>query len=352
MLWGAAARKRRSAIKPFATLEDVARRAGVSTATVSRSLNAPDRVRPETRSRVDAAVAELGYTPNFGARALASSRTNTIGVVIPTMESAIFALGLQAMEDELSASGVTLLAATSHYSAQREAEQVRALIARGVDGVILIGEERPAATYALLQDRGVPFVLVWSYRRESPHVCVGFDNRAAARRMAELVLDRGHRRIGMIAGITADNDRAQARIEGVRAALSGRGLTLDPPLLVECAYTVEASAEVAARLLSRDPRPTALICGNDVQAAGAIRGARRLGLETPRDVSVVGFDDIELAIAVDPPLTTVRVPHRRMGKAAAQLLLHMIGAGVLGESVRIESRIVERASLGPPPATG
>ena len=125
------------------TLEDVARRAGVSTATVSRCLNEPDRVRPATRARVDAAVNELGYTPHFGGRMLASNRTNTIGAVIPTMENAIFAAGVQALQDELARRGITLLVATSHYDMQREAEQIRVLLGRGVDGLVLIGEDRP-----------------------------------------------------------------------------------------------------------------------------------------------------------------------------------------------------------------
>ncbi|HSF95434.1 MAG TPA: LacI family DNA-binding transcriptional regulator [Thermohalobaculum sp.] len=332
------------------TLDDVARHAGVSTATVSRCLNAPDRVRPETRARVEQVVAELGYTPNLSARALASNRTNTVGAVIPTMESAIFALGLQALQDELSARGVTLLVATSHYDPEREADQVRTLLARGVDGVVLIGEARPPATYKLLEDRGTPFVLVWSYRGDCPYPCVGFDNRAAARSMAEQVLDRGHRRIGMIAGITAGNDRASDRVAGVREALHGRGLELEEPYLAETAYSVEASAAIAQTLLSLSPRPTAIICGNDVQAAGAIRGARALGLETPRDLSVVGFDDIELASATTPEITTVRVPHRRMGRAAAQLLLRMVGSDQPGERIEFETAVVERASLAAPPA--
>ena len=331
------------------TLEDVARRAGVSTATVSRCLNLPDRVRPETRARVEAAVAELGYTPNFAGRALASNRTNTIGAVIPTLENAIFALGLQALQDELSASDLTLLVATSHYDTQREADQIRALLARGVDGLILIGEARPEDTYRLLQQRGIPFVLVWSHRSDCPHPCVGFDNRAAARRMAERVLELGHRRIAMIAGVTAWNDRASERVEGVREALWARGLVLDPPYLVETAYALDASAEAAKRLLALSPRPTAIICGNDVQAAGAIRGTRETGLAAPRDVSIVGFDDIELATVVEPALTTVRVPHRRMGKVAAQLLLRMVGSDDPGESIAFETGIVERASLVAPP---
>jgi len=320
------------------TLDDVARRAGVSAATVSRCLNLPDRVRPETRARVEAVIEELGYTPHFGGRALASNRTNTIGAVIPTMENAIFALGLQALQDELSASGVTLLVAQSHYDPQREADQIRTLLGRGVDGLVLIGEARPDDTYRLLRERGVPFVLVWSHRSDCPHRCVGFDNRAAARQMAGRVLDLGHRRVAMIAGVTAWNDRASERVEGVREALAARGLELDPPYLVETAYALDASAEAAKRLLALSPRPTAIICGNDVLAAGAIRGARETGLAAPGDVSIVGFDDIELATVVEPALTTVRVPHRRMGRAAAQLLLRMVGSGDPGESIAFETR--------------
>jgi LacI family transcriptional regulator len=294
-------------------------------------------------------VEELSYTPNFAGRALASNRTNTIGAVIPTMENAIFALGLQALQDELSASGVTLLVATSHYDPQREAGQIRALLGRGVDGLVLIGEARPEDTYRLLRERGVPFVLVWSHRTDCPHRCVGFDNRAAARHMAERVLGLGHRRVAMIAGVTAWNDRANERVEGVREALAVRGLVLEPPYLMETAYALEASAEAAKRLLALSPRPTAIICGNDVLAAGAIRGAHETELAIPRDVSIVGFDDIELASVVEPALTTVRVPHRRMGRAAAQLLLRMVGSDDPGESIVFETGIVERASLVAPP---
>lgn len=327
------------------TLEDVARRAGVSTATVSRCLNEPARVRPATRARVEAVVAELGYTPNFGARALALNRTNTIGAVIPTMESAIFALGLQALEDRLSESGVTLLVATSHYDADREAEQIRALLGRGVDGLVLIGEARPEATYRLLTERGVPFVLVWSYREDCPHPCVGFDNRGAARAMAERVLAAGHRRIAMIAGRTEGNDRASARVEGVRDALMAEGLTLGPGNLVETGYTVEASADAAAALLSGSVPPTVILSGNDVQAAGALKAARAAGFDVPNDLSVVGFDDLELACAVEPELTTVRVPHRRMGRAAADLILRQTGLSGPAGKLRFETSIVERSSL-------
>ncbi len=327
------------------TLEDVAGLAGVSTATVSRVLNEPERVSAETRSRVEAAVAHFDYTPHFGGRALASNRTNTVGAVIPTMENAIFARGLQALQEALAETGVTLVVATSNYDPEREAQQIRALLGRGVDGLVLIGEARDLALYETLERRGVPFVLVWSWRPDCPWPCVGFDNRAAARAMAQRVLDLGHRRVAMIAGVTRGNDRATARVKGVRDALTARSLRLDESNLMETPYQLEAGADAARRLLSATPRPTAIVCGNDVLAAGALMAIRSLGLNAPDDVSVTGFDDIDLALVLDPPLTTVHVPHRRMGEAAARLLLRLRAREDDTASVVFETALVERGSL-------
>lgn len=333
------------------TLADVARLAGVSTATVSRVLNAPALVRQPTRERVEAAVAALGYTPHFGGRALASNRTNTFGAIIPTMENAIFARGIQAMEEELSERGVTLLVATSHYDVEAEARKVRALLARGVDAVALIGHSRPPATLELLAAREVPHLLLWATSEAAGAPFVGFDNRAAARRMAELVLDYGHRRIAMLSGLTAANDRAASRVAGVRDALGARGVALAAEDLCEIPYDLDAAAAAAAALLRRAPRPSVVVCGNDVLAAGALIGAKSLGLRVPADVSVVGFDDIDLAVAVDPPLTTIRVPHRRMGRAAAKMLCAMVD-GETVESRAIDVELMLRASLGRAPTEG
>lgn len=338
-------------MKPLPTLADVARLADVSTATVSRVLNAPDRVALDTRSRVEAAVAQLGYTPNFGARALASNRTRTVGAVIPTMENAIFARGLQALQEELATSDVTLLVATSNYDLAREAEQVRTLLGRGVEGLVLIGEERDPAVYDLLRRRGVPFVLVWTWRADSPWACVGFDNQAAARRMTDRVLDLGHRRVAMVAGVTAGNDRAAQRVAGVREALAQRGLALEDGGLVEAHYSLDAGRAAAEALLARPARPTAIVCGNDVLAAGAVAAVREAGLRVPEDVSVAGFDDIDLAEVVQPPLTTVHVPHRRMGQSAAHVLLALAEGSEDASSLRFATELVERGSLAPAPAS-
>lgn len=332
-------------------IEDVAQRAGVSTATVSRCLNMPSTVRERTRLLVETAIAELGYTPHFGARALALNRTHTIGAVIPTMENAIFARGLQAVQERLSESGTTLLLASSGYDPEREASQLQALVQRGVDGVLLIGTARPDSTYALLKNRPVPVVLVWCHSSTSEHVCVGFDNRAAASKMANLVLEYGHRDIAMVAGITAWNDRAAGRVEGVRAALGAKGISLTDHNLIEAEYTFEAGAQTFRRLADRSPRPTAIICGNDVLAAGVIQAAKSMGLRVPEDLSVTGFDNIDVASIIDPALTTVHVPHRRMGWRAADKLLDLQAGAERGENISFETDLIVRASLGRNPNT-
>ncbi|WP_206454559.1 LacI family DNA-binding transcriptional regulator [Aurantimonas marina] len=327
------------------TLADVAQHAGVSTATVSRCLNSPERVLPETRQRVIQAVEQLGYTPNFGGWALASNRTNTVGAIIPTMENAIFARGLQAFQEALAAAGVTLLVASTGYDPDREAEQIKALVGRGADGLLLIGTARPQATYDFLRQRSVPYVIAWSHRANDGNCYAGFDNRNAARALAERVIGYGHRAIAMIAGETQGNDRAADRVAGVRDAVTAAGMDAGATSVVEAPYSLEEGGDAFAALMRRNNPPSAVICGNDVLAVGAMTKAREIGLSIPRDVSIVGFDDIDLALVVQPQLTTVHVPHRRMGEAAARLLLQLRDGHPNVESTILETHIVERGSL-------
>ena len=339
----------RQADATLPTLEDVAERAGVSTATVSRCLNAPERVSAATRERVMQAVEALGYAPNFGARALAAKRTNTFGAIIPTMENAIFARGLQAFQEELGQHGVTLLVASSSYRPELEEEQVRALVARGADALLLIGHDRTRRSYDFLDQRRIPYLVAWAYDPDAPRLSIGFDNRAAMRALAEAVLDCGHRRLGYIGAAQAGNDRARLRAEGVADAIRGRGL--DPSALasVETPYGIANGAEAFAAIMSAAAPPTAVLCGNDVLAAGALSMARRMGLDVPGDVSVTGFDDIDLAEIVTPALTTVHVPHREMGRRAARLLVALRNGEDVDGSVELPATVTLRESLGPPP---
>ncbi|WP_420584849.1 LacI family DNA-binding transcriptional regulator [Ruegeria sp.] len=333
------------------TLDDVAKLAGVSTATVSRCLNNPDRVVEATRSRVLSAVDALGYTPNFAARVMAAKRTSTIGAIIPTMENAIFARGLQAFQEELHQHGYTLLVSSSAYKPDIEEEQIRTLVARGADGLLLIGHDRDPKIYDYLEQRKIPVLVAWSFVESAKLPSIGFDNRAAMAELANHVVGLGHTRIGVISGISTGNDRARLRIEGVRDALRCNDLPPSNLTIIETSYEIENGAEAFSRLMSQDVPPTAVLCGNDVLAVGALHRARETGLQVPGDVSITGFDDIELARIASPALTTVHVPHREMGRRAALELVGMLENKAEGSGLRLDTRIVERQSLAPP-ATG
>lgn len=330
------------------TLNDVARHAGVSTATVSRCLNSPDQVVETTRVRVLQAVEELGYTPNFAARVMAAKRSFTIGAIIPTMDNAIFARGLQAFQNELRRNGYTLLVSSSDYKPDIEKEQIRALVARGADGLLLIGHEREDQIYEYLKRHQVPALVAWSYLPDARQPSVGFNNRDAIFELAQNVIDTGHRRIAMISGVTAGNDRAQTRVQGVRDALQINGIAPGEMRVIETTYEIDSGANAFRELMSRDLRPTAIICGNDVLAVGALREARRMGVAVPEEVSVTGFDDIELAEIANPALTTVHVPHREMGHKAAQELIAMVNGTSKGISTCIKTQVVHRQSLATP----
>jgi len=331
------------------TITDVARHAGVSTATVSRCLNDPDRVQPKTREKVLSAVRALGYTPNFGARALVAKRTNTVGAVIPTMDNAIFARGLQAFQEALHERGITLLVASSQYRPDLEEEQIRTLLARGADGLLLIGYERSGRIYDELERRGVATVIAWAFQPLSRMPAVGFDNHKAMKALAQAVLARGHRVIGAISATMATNDRARDRVAAIRAAMAEQGIPGSNLRVIETTYSIDSGRLGMAELMSATPRPTVVMCGNDVLAAGAIREARRMGLRVPDDVSITGFDDIELASISDPTLTTVHVPHREMGLRAAMSLLQMLREGKPVVSVELDTELRVRESLGPCP---
>ncbi|WP_300035255.1 LacI family DNA-binding transcriptional regulator [uncultured Roseobacter sp.] len=332
------------------TLYDVAKTAGVSTATVSRCLNSPEQVVEHTRKRVLEVINQLGYTPNFGARAMAAKRTYTIGAVIPTMENAIFARGLQAFQEELRAGGYTLLVSSSAYDPQIEEEQIKALIARGADGLLLIGHDRTKTVSEFLRKQGTPALAAWSYEADAELPSIGFDNRRAMRSLTEEVLALGHTRIGVISGITDGNDRARRRVEGISDAVTAAGLDMAGVPVIETPYDIANGAEAFHNLMQADTPPTAVICGNDVLAAGALKAAGEMGIEVPRDVSVTGFDDIELAGILTPPLTTVHVPHREMGRRAARTLLAMVQKGITGQTVQLEAKVCLRGSLAGPKA--
>lgn len=291
------------------------------------------------------AVEKLGYTPNFGARALAAKRTYTIGAIIPTMENAIFARGLQAFQERLHDKGYTLLVSSTSYRPDREAEQIKTLVARGADGLLLIGYERDAQLYEYLNARQLPYLLAWAFDVAKPHPAIGFDNRAAMTTLTSAMLEMGHRDIAIISGVVKGNDRAAERVEGIRIGLRQAGLNPDAVPIIETPYSTENGARAFGSLMSDQKKPTLVMCGNDVLAVGAMQGARNMGLDVPGDVSITGFDDIEVARLVTPQLTTVHLPHRDMGHRAAEELVRLVEGDSPGASSRLDSSVQIRGSV-------
>ncbi len=327
-------------------IEDVARVAGVSTATVSRSLSQPHRVRVETLDLVHKAVEKLGYVPDAAGRALASGRTRTVGCVIPTLDHAIFASSTHAMQTTLSKAGYQLLVASHEYDLNVELDLVRALQQRGVDALVLVGAEHNAQLWKLAKDWRKPTILTWACDSRLPSV--GFDNHAIAVLAARHLLDLGHRRIGMISGHTEHNDRARARIEGLRAALTEAGCSLRDDCLSVQAMKMSGGRLGLIELLRAKKPPTAILCGNDLLAAGALLEAQRQGLAIPRDLSICGIDNHELGDQINPGLTTISLPTQELGQiAAAQVLAALAGEPIAHQSM-LSFELLVRGSTARP----
>lgn len=316
---------------------DVARLAGCAPATVSRALNNPEKVSSEKRARVEHAMRELGYVRNYAARALRSQRSNMVGVLIPTLDYALYARMVGAANAEFSQAGLSTLIATYDYDLDTEVREARLLLERGAEGLMLVGGNHRPELHQILDQFGVPCICTYVSNPTSPHPSVGFDNAAATAKLAHHLIDLGHRTIGVISGLTKDNDRTTLRLDGIRAELRRHAIDLPDALIAESPYSISQGREACALLLSRNaPPPTAIICGNDVLAQGALVECHARGLSVPREISIVGFDNLEISMHSNPPLTTIDVPAEKMGIAAAKYILGTLN----GETVSLHNPVI------------
>jgi LacI family transcriptional regulator len=332
-------------------LEDVARHAGVSTASVSRALNTPNLVSPELRERIARAAQDLKWVPNGVAKALASLRTRTIGVMIPTLSHQNFATLIEVLQHDLGAAHYTLVLCCMGQSDELRLQQVRKLVEQGIECLVLVGEAHPDAIFELLISQNVPYVVTYTSGRTQRHTCIGFDNYAASFKLSKHLLELGHIDFGMVAHETGDNDRIQQRISAVHDALAQSGLAIRPQHFVRVNSRHIASGRDGMRKIVADGslRPTALICTNDYIATGALIEAKQLGLLIPHDLSIVGFDDTDMSAHLDPPLTTIRVPSRLMGEQIASYIIDRLENGVADAPRPLAAELVIRGSTAPPP---
>lgn len=328
------------------TLTDIARESGTSIATVSRAMSQPGLVQPETLEKVRQVAVRLGYVPNRRARALVSGRSNTIGVVVPTLNSPIFSDALQEMQKAFSANGYQLLIASHEYDAGAEAAALGQLISHGVDGLIVVGGERPQSSWALINTAEVPLVQMWEGREGFDRVLV--DSFQAGFLVTQHLLDLGHQRIGVICGRLQNNDRQTARVNGIRTALAERGLQLPAPMISEQHLTIAAGRSGCMTLLELVPRPTAIIGAVDMLAIGAMIEALGRGIAVPDTMSFAGIDNVDVTAHLSPSLTTVDMPAARIGSETAAMMLRRLSGAEDGadQTVQLPINLVVRHSTG------
>ena len=332
-----------------ATIDDIARMAGVSKRTVTRVTNQSAQVGAETRARIQAVISDWDYHPDPGARSLALGRSSLIGLVYENPNPQHILNIQQGLLDGLAESGLSLIAHPCRQSSPGFLED----LARFIEGQKLFGVVLPPPLsedpriIELLKRIGCRYVRLAAAPLDDPqHMIVGHD-RLGARAAGRHILELGHRDIAFISGPANFLSSAERRA-GLEAALAERGLTLDPRWALRGAYTFESGLACAEALLAMTPRPTAIFAGNDEMAAGVLRAAQQIGLRIPDDLTVVGFDDFDIASRVSPPLTTVRTPTREASRLAAmKLVMGPEGAGRPWPEVKPE--LVVRASSGPAP---
>lgn len=338
-------RERRS-VRPQVKLEDVARYAGVSTATASRVINSPGSVSEKTRRRVESAIDELGWIPHGAAQALASLRTRTVGALIPTLGHQTIATMLEALQNRLGEAGYTLLLGKPD---ERELDQATKMVQNGVECLILMGEDHPAALFTMLERRKVFHVIVYTSGGFGRTNCIGFDNYREMASMVAHLLDLGHTRFGVIARDFRTNDRTRLRANAIRDTLAHAGLAVRPMhFKVLPHWTVGCGREGMRAILAEDMRPTAVVCTNDYLATGAMIEAKAQGLKVPDDISVTGFDDLEMSAHMDPPLTTIHVPAVEVGQTIADYVIQSIEHGPTPLPPPVTARLVIRQSTAPP----
>jgi LacI family repressor for deo operon, udp, cdd, tsx, nupC, and nupG len=334
----------------LAKINDVAKSAGVSTATVSRVLSNAAVVAPATRRRVMAAVERLGYAPNATAKNLRMLRTRRLLVTVPDISRPLFSLILQGIEETAHAEGYAVLLGDTQYDQGREERYAQMLQAKEADGLIFLGRKLSKGVEGIVKsnvERRAPVVNALGFVPQLGIPSVQIDNKAAAVEAMEHLYRLGHRHIGLVTG-PALSYVSDQRLRGARERAKKENVERHL-VVMNGDFSIDSGVVAGERLLGRKQPPTAIFCFNDEMAMGVIHTARRRKMRIPDDLSVVGVDDIRYARYTDPPLTTVAQPMRLMGENAVRVLLDILNGGTsASEQVTLPHTLVVRASTAPP----
>ena len=333
--------------KQTVTINQVAKMAGVSTATVSRALNKPNTVSEAVKKKIERIIKKIGYIPNAGARSLMLKRTGSIGVIVPTLDNAIFAQGLEEFQRQLSQSGYQMLVASTNYDPEIENQQMRNLLLQGVEGIAMFGSSQKLELIRLLRTRKLPYIHIGTLDTPLNGYAAGFDNKKAIQLGVEYLVQVGHRNFGMIAGKTENNDRARDRVDGVVELLKRNRIFLKKESIIEVPYQIQDARIALKKLLQINPKISAVVCGNDVLAIGALLEAQSQGIKIPHQCSILGFDNLELSRHIQPSLSTIHIDAIGMwSKAAHHLMSQINGINRLPRKILADVSLVIRDSTG------
>jgi LacI family transcriptional regulator len=328
------------------TIKDVARKANVSIATVSRVLNNQGGYSPKTKEKVLAAIKELGYQPNALARGLINKRTKTIGILFPEVSNMFASKILHGVENVVNEQGSSVIVCNTASNGEKTMKYLQVLHEKRIDGVIFVSEVITDEYYKMLESMNIPIVLISteSYRYSLPYVKV--NDRHAAYTATEYLIQKGHRKIGMISGNKNDMIAGQPRIDGYKEALLHNGIDIKENYIVSCkGFGFKDGFYILPRLLHQAPDITAIFAASDEMAMGVISAAYKLGIKIPNDISIIGYDNLPLAELAIPPLTTVAQPLEEMGEMAASMLFEMMDTGRTVESRIMPHQIIERETV-------
>ncbi len=299
------------------TLDDVARLARVSPITVSRTLRSPDIVSPELRQRIESAVAKLGYVPNVAASRLASSRSHTVGVIVPTLYNVIFAEYLQALHEVFLLSGFQVVVVNSRYSEDEEEKAIRTLLGQHVEAIIVVGVDHTPMARKLLQQSRIPVIETFELTDTPININIGLSQSKAGHGATQFLIDQGHRKIGFIVGHL--DVRAAARLNGYKQAMLEADLPWGGMIAtIPNHSTINLGSAIMNMLVEERKIPDAIFCIDDNLALGALMQCRKLGLRVPDDISILGFHDLEFAAYASPSLSSVATHRRKLGELAAK----------------------------------
>ena len=331
-----------------ATIKEVARLAGVSTATVSRVFSGGTAVREDLGKKVREAAKTLNYRPNKLARNLRTRRTQAVGVVIPDIENPFFTAVICGIEDVLRSAEYSLLLANSNEDAARERKNVEALQAEAISGMIFTPSGKDVGFYRELSDSGIPLVAVSRQVSGLNVDCVLVANREGARQAVAHLTQLGHQRIALISG-PASISTAKERLKGYEQALRAAGIPASPELVQYADFRQAGGYDAMRKLLALDSPPTAVFAGSNLMTLGALQAIHEAGLRIPDHIAMVGFDDMPWAVSLQPPLTVVAQPAFDVGVTAARLLLERIAKpSSPPQQITLDTRLILRASTGQP----